>query len=304
MISGLRLLVTGAHGFVAGSVLSQAADAWQIHALSRGEAVTRRDNLHWHSGDPLDAGQLARLFHEVQPQAVIHTAAIADIDLCQAQPELARTVNIEFTRALARFCAETGARLVFCSTDTIFDGLHAPYHEDDAPGPVNFYATTKVEAENIVRGLGAQAVIARLSLVMGLPVLGSGNSFLVRMIAALKEGRTIGMSVQEVRTPVDVLTVGKALLELAAGNHAGIFHLAGHSRVTRFEMARTIARRLGFSQDLIVPQTATTPVPGRAARPLDVSLDNRRTCLQLQTPMRTLDEGLSLVLQRARAGSL
>jgi len=77
---------------------------------------------------------------------------------------------------------------------------------------VNLYAETKVEAERIVSGLGAQAVIARLALVFGLPVLGAGNSFLARMIATLKAGGTVGMSEHEVRTPVDVLTVGRALL--------------------------------------------------------------------------------------------
>jgi len=293
-----KLLVTGAHGFVAGSVLSQAGPDWQVHAVSRGAAQAGRDNWQWHSCDPLAPGELARLFREVGPQAVIHTAAIADIDVCQAQPELARAVNIEYTRALATLCAETGARLVFCSTDTVFDGEHAPYSEDAPPGPVNFYAATKVEAEQLVSGLGAQGAIARLSLVVGLPVLGAGNSFLAKTIASLKQGRTVAFSGYEVRTPVDVITLGRALLELAAGSQRGIFHLAGLSRVSRFEMAQSIARRFGFPQDLIKDQGPVT-TPGRAPRPRDVSLDNRKTRAQLKTPLRTLDEGLSLILETA-----
>ena len=293
-----KLLVTGAHGFVAGSVLSQAGPDWQVHAVSRGAAQAGRDNWQWHSCDPLAPGELARLFREVGPQAVIHTAAIADIDVCQAQPELARAVNIEYTRTLATLCAETGARLVFCSTDTVFDGEHAPYSEDAPPGPVNFYAETKVEAERLVGELGAQGAIARLSLVVGLPVLGAGNSFLAKTIASLKQGRTVAFSGHEVRTPVDVITLGRALLELAAGSQRGIFHLAGLSRVSRFEMAQSIARRFGFPQDLIKDQGPVT-TPGWAPRPRDVSLDNRKTRAQLKTPLRTLDEGLSLILETA-----
>src|SRR3989442_10146991 len=165
-----KLLVTGARGFVAGSVLAQAGDDWQVHALSRGQPLDPPGLAHWHNCDPLDTAQLAQLFHDIRPQVVIHTAALADIDFCQAHPELARAVNVELTRNLARLCADTGARLVFCSTDTIFDGEHAPYTEEDQPGPVNFYAETKVEAEQIVRALGTQGGIARLSLVVGLPV--------------------------------------------------------------------------------------------------------------------------------------
>jgi dTDP-4-dehydrorhamnose reductase len=283
---------------VAGSVLSQAGADWQIHAVSRGEAQAGRDNLRWHSCNPLAPGELARLFHEVRPQAVIHTAAMADIDVCQAQPDLARATNVTFTSTLAALCAETGARLVFCSTDTIFDGEHAPYSEDAPPGPLNFYAETKVEAEKLVSGLGAQGVIARLSLVVGLPVLGAGNSFLAKTIAALKQGRAVGFPGHEVRTPVDVITVGRALLELTAGSQQGIFHLAGLSRISRFEMGQAIARRFGFPQDLIKDQAPAT-TPGRAPRPRDVSLDNRQTRAQLKTPMRTLDEGLSLILETA-----
>lgn len=303
MTTKKKLIVMGANGFVAGSVLAQARDAWQVHAVSRGEPFTRRDQLSWHTCDPLVPAQLTQLFHEVKPAAVIHTAALADVDFCQSHPELARVVNVDLTRSLVDLCSDTGARLVFCSTDTLFDGEHAPYDEAARPGPVNFYAETKVEAEQIVTRLGAQAVIARLSLVVGLPVLGAGNSFLARMIANLKEGRPVAATEREVRTPVDVITVGRALLELAAGNQAGIFHLAGHDRLNRFEIAQKIAARFGFARHLIVAQ-AVAAWPGRAARPRDVSLDNAKACAQLKTPMRTLDEGLSLILKMSETSPL
>jgi dTDP-4-dehydrorhamnose reductase len=295
MTAKKKLIVTGAHGFVAGSVLAQAGDQWQTHAISRSQPLAQRDNLCWHVCDPLAPGRLAQLFHEVQPDAVIHAAAVADIDFCQAHPDLARTVNVDFTRAVATQCAESGARLVFCSTDTIFDGENAPYDEADLPGPVNLYAETKVEAEQIVARLGAQAVIARLSLVVGLPVIGAGNSILVRMISTLREGRTVAAPEQEVRTPVDVITAGRALLELAAGGHHGIFHLAGHDRLNRFVMAQKIALRFGFPRQLLAAQATTGP--GRAMRPRDVSLANAKACANLKTPMLPFDEALSLIMK-------
>ena len=297
------LILTGAHGFVAGSVLAQSRHQWQVHAVSRGEPLAARDGLQWHTCDPQRPAQLAQLFHEARPQAVIHTAAAADIDFCQTHPEAARAANVEFTRTVVDLCADTGARLVFCSTDTLFDGEHAPYSEDATPGPVNFYAQTKVEAEQLVARLGSQAVIARLSLVVGLPLLGAGNSFLVRMIAALKDGKTVSVSEREVRTPVDVITLGRALLELAARNHHGIFHLAGSSRVSRFEMAKKIALCFGLPQSLVIPQDALN-APDRAPRPRDVSLNNGKASALLETPMRTLDEGLSLIRQTAKMSAL
>lgn len=298
MIAHRKLLVTGANGFVAGSILAQAGDYWQLHALSRGASLAPRKNLRWQVCDSLSAAPLTRLFHEIKPEVVIHTAALADIDFCQANPAAAREVNIELTRTLANLCADSGGKLVFCSTDTIFDGERAPYKEADVPGPVNLYAETKVAAEQIVSALGTRAVIARLALVVGLPVLGAGNSFLARMIASFKDGRTVGVPAHEIRTPVDVITAGRALLELAAGDHHGIFHLAGSERLNRFEMAQRIARRFGFSEKLVTAQPPAT-TPGRAPRPRDVSLANAKACATLQTPMRTFDDALSLILETA-----
>jgi dTDP-4-dehydrorhamnose reductase len=298
-----QLIVTGAHGFVAGSVLAQSGDEWQAHAISRCAALAGHDNLRWHTCDPQEPGQIAQLFREVRPQAVIHTAALADIDFCQAHPEAARTANVDLTRIVADLCADIGAKLVFCSTDTIFDGEHAPYSEEAPPDPVNLYAQTKVEAEELVARLGSQAVIARLSLVVGLPLLGTGNSFLVRMLGALKDGKAVTVPEQEIRTPVDVITVGRALLELAAGSHHGIFHLAGRSRVNRFEMSQRIARCFGLPEHLVVAQSGAN-APGRAPRPRDVSLNNAKACAHLKTPMRTLDEGLSLIQETARTSAL
>jgi len=300
MTTQRKLIVMGANGFVAGGVLAQAGNEWQVHAVSRREPVARRDRLSWHTCDPMVPGQLTQLFREVKPEAVIHTAALADVDFCQAHREMARAANVGLTRTLVDLCRDVGARLVFCSTDTLFDGEQAPYPEEAPPGPMNFYAETKVEAEKIVTGLGAMAVIARLSLVVGLPVLGAGNSFLARMVATLKEGRTVAATEREVRTPVDVITVGRALLELAAGGHSGCFHLAGHDRLNRFEIAQKVAVRFGFPRQLIVAQSVA-PGPGRAARPRDVSLNNAKACAQLKTPMRTLEEGLSLILKMSEA---
>ncbi|MBU6399502.1 MAG: SDR family oxidoreductase [Verrucomicrobia bacterium] len=292
-----RLLLTGARGFVAGSVLRQADAQWTVHALSRGDGfVTSR--VHWHHFDPRGARELSDLFRTVRPEVVVHTVAVADIDYCETHREEARQVNVELTRALAELCAVHGAKLVFCSTDTIFDGEHAPYREGDTAGPVNFYARTKVEAEQIVAQSGAPAVIARLALVVGLPVFGAGNSFLAKMVAALRAGRAVPMPTNEIRTPIDVLTLGRALLELADGPHTGTFHLAGNESLSRFEMGRRIATRFDLPTQLVV---ATDParMPGRARRARDVSLDNAKARVQLSTPMLNLDPALDLVLKCA-----
>jgi dTDP-4-dehydrorhamnose reductase len=300
MNSRKRIVVTGASGFVAGSVIGQAGTEWEVHAVSRGAALTERDGLYWYTlSDPCDPARLRRLAQDVRPHAILHCAAIADIDYCEANRDEALRINVELTRTLAEVSEATGAKLVHCSTDTVFDGEHAPYAEDAAPHPVNFYGETKLAAERVVSAMQSPAVIARLALVMGLPVLGSGNSFLSRMRASFAERREVGVPPTEVRTPVDVITAGRALLELAAGSQTGIFHLAGNDSLNRVEMVRRIAIGLGYSPDLVAPNDPTG-IPGRAPRPRDVSLSNQRTRAELKTPMCGLEDGLALVLKTER----
>jgi dTDP-4-dehydrorhamnose reductase len=287
---------------VAGSVIEQAPPGWEINVLSRGEMPLRRADLHATRFDPRDTESLVALFSRVRPHAVVHTAALADIDFCEAHPTEAHAVNVELTRKLAALCITHNSRLVLCSTDTIFDGEHSPYDEDASPGPLNCYARTKVEAEAIVRELGNKGVIARLALVVGLPVLGAGNSFLARMLATLRAGRQLDVPVREVRTPVDVITVGRALLELAASDYSGAIHLAGNDSLGRLELAKRIASRFGLPPQLIVPADAAN-IARRAPRPRDVSLGNSRARTILRTPMLNLDEALTLITQNAHTAT-
>lgn len=294
-----RLLLTGANGFVAGSIIEAALSDWEVHAVSRGPVPQERPGLVWHSFDPLDMDAFHDVFHEIEPATLIHAAAIADIDFCEANRELATRVNFEYTRDLADLCWDHDTRFIFLSTDTVFDGERGMYTEKDLPRPINFYADTKVRAEQAIEDFGGNYVIARVALVMGIPLWGEGNSFVTRMANTLKEGKQVTTPESEVRTPIDVVTLGRALVELAGNAYRGILHLSGNDRLNRLVMMRRIAERLELPSENVVSHDPTG-IPGRAPRPRDVSLDNSRAKSVLTTPMLGLDDGLELVLSAVK----
>ncbi|MBL7647937.1 MAG: SDR family oxidoreductase [Candidatus Hydrogenedentes bacterium] len=292
-----KVLVTGASGFVGGSVLHHAPADWDMHACSRSPLAGVPANVVHHAFDLADKAKTAEIVASVKPDAIIHIAAIANIDYAEANQEETALVNTETTGRLARLAAEHGARFLFCSTDNVFDGVDGFYSEDALVSPVNFYGRTKVAAEVLAHEALENSVIVRVALVIGMPIMGSGNSFLVKMEENLREGREIQIPENEVRSPVDVITLGKSLLELAGNDFTGTINLAGSTCLNRYEMAKQIARKLGHSEGLIVP-TDSNAMPGRAPRPNNVSLANALAKETLKTPMRDLDEALDMIFGR------
>jgi len=292
-----RIAITGGGGFVAGSMLRQAPEGVELHAITRGAPLADLPRVVWHQADPLDAPAFAACMESIAPDAIVHTAAIAAIDYCQAHQDEAREVNIRITERAAELAARLGAKFVYCSTDNVFDGARGRYTEDDTPAPVNFYGHTKLAGERAAASVDNH-VIARVAIVMGLPMLGVGNSFLSRMIPTLEAGEELGVPPQETRSLIDVVTLGQALTELACNDFTGIVHLSGNDIMNRFEMVRRIAAHLGYPPEQVVPNDPAS-IPGRAERPADVSLLNDRARSVLRTPFCGLEEGIARVMALA-----
>ena len=288
-----NIVVTGASGFVAGGVVLQAPERWTVHAVSRGPAPVVRPGLVWHTVEAGVPGRLAAVIRELRPDAVIHTIANANIDYCETHRDEVEWVNVDLAREVAEAAQTVGAKLVHCSTDNVFDGARGLYRENDATGPVNFYGVTKLRAEEAVLAACAGAIIARVAIVMGLPLLGKGVPFLVRMMNAVAEGRRIVTPPNEVRTPVDVISLGRALMELAENDFTGIIHLGGGQRIDRVSMMRLIAPRMGIDPALVESGPANNlPAP----RPPDCSLDNGLAQSVLKTTLPGILGGLERIL--------
>jgi dTDP-4-dehydrorhamnose reductase len=290
------VLVTGGGGFLGANILAHAGNELALHAIDLNQVPLARENLEWHALDLQDGKGLQDLFLGLKPDVVIHTAALSDIDYCQANPQAAESVNVVATRHLAELSRRTGARMIFFSSDSVFDGKKGKYCETDEPSPINQYAMTKVRAEKAIIEVLANHVIIRPSLIMGLPVFESGNSFLWRLVQSLRSGTKSGFPSSEFRSPVDVITLSRAVMEIASLVYTGPLHLAGNDRLSRYDIGRRIASVLGYPAELIVDKEPEVKT-GRALRPSDASLDNTRAKSLLKTPMKGFEEGLRLIVE-------
>ena len=275
-----RLLVTGASGFLGYRICMEAKEAWRVFGTGHRHPVVAQ-GAEALNVDLTDTAALARLMDQVRPHAVIHAAAVSQPEICQRDPETTRALNVGATETLGVWCADNRVPLVFTSTDLVFDGTSPPYAETDPVSPVNAYGRQKVEAENRLSAIYPDAVICRMPLMFGYAP-GTSGGFLGWMIRALEKGEPIRLFTDEYRTAVDTASAAQGLL-LFTGKPAGIYHLGGQRRLSRYDMGRILAERGGWDPSLLVP-ASVRDAGTSAPRSPDVSLVSQKAFALGYTP--------------------
>ena len=261
----MRILVIGASGFI-GQYLVRRLGQTPGHEVT-GTFLSRapaNDGNSWHRLELTDAAGLEQLFRLSRPGVVVHLAAMADVGTAERNPERAAAVNTTATAAIARLCKMHGARLVFVSTEYVFDGTHGFYREDDAPNPTTYYGQTKWEAEREVAKLDFPWSILRTSIVYGWPRPG-GRNFVPWLVASLQSGQPYLGSTGTMRTPVYVEHLVDGIVKLVGNDHPGIHHVAGKDWVSMYDFAVAVADGFRLDRGLVISTDGTpAQAPGHA----------------------------------------
>ena len=261
-----RLLIVGARGFV-GTYAVQAAHASNRYVLARGERSSTREPEAVQM-NIADEASVNRVFRDVRPDSVLLLAAMADIDACEAHPEMAFAINARGAEHVANACARTGARLLFVSSGAVFDGTKHGYCEDDETTPLSVYGITKAWAEAAVRSLMPAAMIVRFGLVIGFAGRRGTNAMLDQLAEKWRNGQPVSFPTYEERNPIDAASLGGMLINgISDQGMSGIYHVGASDSVSRYELGLQLARHLDIPLDLVRPQDA--PIPGRAPRGRD-----------------------------------
>jgi dTDP-4-dehydrorhamnose reductase len=269
----MRILVTGASGQLGSYLLRELRHrSLPAHAWS-GSCTGNLFDYQLHPIDLRDEAAVGAAYAEAAPQVVLHAAALAKVGDCHRDPHLARRVNADATAQLSNLCCQSGARLVYISTDLVFDGKKGRYCEQDEPSPLSVYSRTKLDAEGSVLS-SPKGVVARMSLLYG-PSQTGRTSFFDEQIDAFFAKRPVRLFVDEWRTPLDLPTAAARLLVLALSGQTGLFHLGGQERLSRWEMGRLVATCLGAGTGSIVAANQAD-VGAAEPRPRDVSLDSSK----------------------------
>ena len=292
-----KLLITGATGLLGSHILRAARENW--HPVGTYHRTTRRQAQYFfghidHGRIELgDYSETKAMVADVQPAAVIHAAAITDLDFCEKYPDESLRINLNAATDLAALCSDEDIPFLFTSADLVFDGSNAPYAEDDPPTPINVFAEHRALAEEGILAAYADAVITRLPLLTGYSLLGR-DSFYRQLVAAFRAGQEVTLFGDAIRSPVSAAVAAQGLLQIAGSGFeddvniaeidrvVGRLHLGGRDQISLYELGLLTLRILGLNEQLAVPisvldsYAGLLQTPFLAARSANVALDSTR----------------------------
>lgn len=231
------------------------------------------------------------VMEKTNPEVVIHLAAMTNVDLCEAQPELAMKLNADATELLAIQAAKQHAFFVYVSTDYVFDGKTGMKKESDLPNPLGVYGKTKLEGEKRVQNLASSWAIARTSTPFGIHP--TKKSFPIWVKENLEKNQQINVLVDQFTSPTYVPNLSKMLIEIATRNIVGIIHVSGASRISRYEFAEIIADKLNLNKSFLKP-ISINEMNWIAKRPKDSSLDVSKANQILNEKPQTVQHSIDL----------
>lgn len=279
-----RLLVTGGSGFLGSHLLHQAQNFTATGTLHC-TAATSIPNVSYHVCDLLQPQEVSILLDRIKPDIIIHTACSDQGGNLSA---IAPAAGI-----LAAQAAERDIRLIHLSTDQVFDGKTAPYHENSETNPLNPYGTAKSQAEDLVRSLNTKAIIVRTSLLYDLRNPDRQTS---QLIQTTKTEEPYNLFTDEFRCPIWVENFAKVLLELARNDYEGTLNVGGPESLNRWELGMKLLRHFDVSPTPNI--TKGTIQESGLVRPHNLTLDSSTAQQLLTTPLLSIEEVQSILKNR------
>ena len=284
----MRILVTGASGLLGINLALEASRDHEVYGLIHSHTLQQAP-FTIIQGDLRVPGTAERILNQVQPDWVIHCAALANVDACEADPAQAIKMNTEIPRQLAKLVARGGARLLHVSTDAVFDGQRGNYDEQDQPNPLGVYSRTKLEGEAAVAEANPDAIIGRVNL-FGFSLSGKrslGEFFLYN----LQAGKRVMGFTDVYFCPLLANDLAHIFHKMLALRLSGLYHVVSRQSMSKYDFGTAIAQRFNLNAGLIQP-TSVAQAGLAATRSPNLTLKSDKLAAALGEPPPDIISGL------------
>ena len=281
-----NILITGGSGLLGVNFSIYLRDKYNIFATYNNKLI-KINNIKFKKINFLSTDSLIESLKNINPLFIIHCAALSNVDYCEKNKKIAFQINVKITENISISCIKLKIKLVYISTDHLFDGRSKMLNEDHPKKFLNYYSQTKSLAEEIILKFNKDYLIIRTNF------FGWGTSyrksFSDRIIDNLRANKEIHLFNDVYFTPILMKELFDKIHNLTLKDKKGIYNIVGNERISKYTFGMIIANIFSLNSDLIEPISINS-IRNLSSRPYDMSLSNMKYCTELNDTFLSLEK--------------
>jgi len=292
-----KIIVTGSNGLLGQKVTDLSIQDSEIELIATSVGPNRhnlKDGYTYEELDVLDLDRLNELVARYQPDSIIHTAAMTNVDACEAERAKCYALNVQSVKNLVDVCQRRDIQLIHLSTDFIFDGEDGPYTEEAEPNPLSYYGETKLESELILKNSSCHWAILRTIIVYGIVNDMSRSNIVLWAKGALEKGEPINVVNDQWRMPTLAEDLAACCLLAVKKNASGVFNVSGKDLMSILEIVERVADHYRLNKSLIKAISAES-LNQAAKRPKKTGFILDKAIVELGYSPHSFEEGMAFM---------
>jgi dTDP-4-dehydrorhamnose reductase len=293
----MKILITGSNGLLGQKIISALIGNTHVDLIATSFGENRmkiKEDYTYESLDVTDKQAVLYVIGKHNPDVVINTAAMTNVDACESEKEKCDKMNVEAVKYLISACKKINAHLVHLSTDFVFDGEAGPYTENAKPNPLSYYGKSKYAAEKLIQESGLSWSILRTIIIYGIVDEMSRTNVVLWAKGALEKGQTINVVDDQFRSPTLAEDLADACIAASLKKANGIYHVSGKEIMSILDLVKAIADYYGLDKSLINPIKSGT-LNQAAKRPPHTGFIIAKAIEELGYRPHSLTEGLDVL---------
>ena len=290
----IKVVVTGSNGLLGQSLINlllKEKEVYKVFGLSRGDNRSGRDDFSYISIDITNEKKLKEILLETEPNVIINTAAMTQVDDCEGDRKACDLLNVSVVEWLGEISEKIEAHLIHLSTDFIFDGIKGNYKETDVPNPLSYYGVSKLKSEEFLINSKISYTILRTILVFGKVYDMSRSNIVLWVKSMLEKGKEITIVDDQFRSPTYVEDLALACKIAMDKKAKGIFNISSNELLSVYEIVQQIADVFHLDKKLI-KAISTSTLNQTAPRPAKTGFDLSKTNRVLEFYPESFKESL------------
>ena len=287
-----KILIIGGSGFVSTNLIKYLPENWEIFATYNSNII-KSEKIKSFKINLLETPEkIIPIIQNIKPDYIIDTVAFPSVDFCEENHAIADKLHIHATKIISKISNEINSKLLFLSTDAVFEGqLNKKYIETEITNPVNYYGFTKLKAEKIVLASSKNNVVLRTAVIYG---VGIQSRFTNWILSYLRDKKPVDPFVDQFNSPTLVDDLSQVMLKILKNDISGLFHATGPTCVNRYDFAVMLAKEFNLDSNLIKPVTSSQKKQN-APRPISTCLNSSKLEEEINFTFRDLKTGISFI---------